>query len=373
MNRLKLMTVVGTRPEIIKMSEVIKCCDRVFDQILVHTGQNYDYELNQVFFEELGIRAPDYYLGVVGNDLGETMGNVLAKSYKAMKEVDPDALVVLGDTNSCLCVISAKRLKIPIFHMEAGNRCFDENLPEEVNRRIVDTTSDVNLCYSEHARRNLIAMGCPTQRVFVVGSPMREVLAAHEEEIRDNGIVSRLGLKEGAYILLSAHREENIDDERNFTALVGSINELANSYNMPVIYSVHPRSRKYIEQRGVKFHPLVREMKPFGFFDYVKLQLSSFCVVSDSGTLAEESAILGFPAVSLRTSSERPEALDAGGFTIGCISKQSLLQAVATATALRHLNALPVRDYEGCSTSITVAKLIQGYTEIVNRDVWHRY
>lgn len=372
MDKLKLMTIVGTRPEIIKMSEVIKRCDEVFDQVLVHTGQNYDYELNQVFFEELGLREPDCYLGVVGSDLGETMGNVIAKSYKVMKEADPDALIVLGDTNSCLCVISAKRLKIPVFHMEAGNRCFDENLPEEINRRIVDTASDVNLCYSEHARRNLIAMGCPIQRVFVVGSPMREVLEAHEEDVAQSDVVSRIGLERGRYILLSAHREENIDNEDNFSALVDSINSLAEQYGMPVVYSVHPRSRKRIEQRSVRFHPLVREMRPFGFFDYVRLQLDSFCVVSDSGTLAEESAILGFPAVSLRTSSERPEALDAGSFTIGGISKASLVQSVATATSLGRFDISPVKDYEGSSTSITVTKLIQGYTEIVNREVWYR-
>lgn len=369
--KLKLMTVVGTRPEVIKMSEVVKLADKVFDHVLVHTGQNYDYELNQVFFEDLGIREPDHYLGVVGTDLGETMGNVLARSYALMREVRPDALVVLGDTNSCLCVISAKRLKIPIFHMEAGNRCFDENLPEEVNRRIVDTVSDVNLCYSEHARRNLADMGCDPARTFVVGSPMREVLDEHKKGIDESDVVARLGLEEGGYILLSAHREENIDDERNFSEMVGAVNALAEEHGMPVLYSMHPRSRRFVEERGAEFHPLVRAHRPFGFCDYVRLQKGAFCVVSDSGTLAEESAILGFPAVSLRTSTERPEVVDKGSFTLGGITAEQLLQAVRVETALAGVES-PVPDYADERCSAKVVKIIQGYAGYVNRSVWRK-
>jgi len=370
-NKLKLMTVVGTRPEIIKLSETIKLCDKVFDQTLVHTGQNYDYELNQVFFEGLGLREPDRYLGVVGDDLGQTMGNVLAKSYALMAEVHPDALLILGDTNSCLCVISAKRLKIPIFHMEAGNRCFDENLPEEVNRRIVDTTSDVNLCYSEHARRNLIAMNCDPARTFVIGSPMREVLAAHQPEIGVSDVLAREGLTPKGYILLSAHREENIDIEANFDEMVTAVNAMAEEYQMPVLYSVHPRSKKYIEQRHAVFHPLVRAHKPFGFADYIALQKNALCVVSDSGTLSEESTMLGFPAVSLRTSTERPEVVDKGIFTLGCIDADQLSQAVATEVALSGGES-PVPDYADEKCSVKVAKIIQGYTGVVNRMVWRK-
>ena len=370
-DKLKLMTVVGTRPEIIKLSETIKLCDEVFEQTLVHTGQNYDYELNQVFFEGLGLREPDRYLGVVGEDLGQTMGNVLAKSYALMAELRPDALLVLGDTNSCLCVISAKRLKVPVFHMEAGNRCFDENLPEEVNRRIVDTTSDVNLCYSEHARRNLLAMSCDPARTFVVGSPMRELLAAHESDFEASDVLEREGLESGGYILLSAHREENIDIEANFWELVSAVNALAERYRVPVLYSMHPRSRKFIEQRHAEFHPLVRAHRPFGFADYIALQRNAMCVVSDSGTLAEESAMLGFPAVSLRTSTERPEVVDRGTFTLGCITAEQLLQAVATEVALSGGES-PVPDYADDRCSVKVAKIIQSYTGVVNRMVWRK-
>lgn len=369
MKRLRLMTVVGTRPEIIKLSETIKLCDRLFDHVLVHTGQNWDYELNQVFFEGLGLREPDRYLGVAGADLGETMGNVLSRSYALMAEVKPDALLILGDTNSCLCAISAKRLKVPIFHMEAGNRCFDENLPEEVNRRIVDTVSDVNLCYSEHARRNLAAMGCDPARTFVVGSPMREVLEANQAGVEVSDVLEREGLEPGRYILLSAHREENIDDERNFTQMVGAVNTLAEEYCVPVLYSMHPRARKRIEERGTELHPLVRAHKPFGFHDYIALQKSAFCVVSDSGTLAEESAILGFPAVSLRTSTERPEVVDKGVFTLGSITAEGLLQAVEVERALAGCEA-PVSDYGDASVSAKVARVIQGYTGYVNCWVW---
>ena len=371
MRKLKLMTVVGTRPEIIKLSETMKLADEAFDHVVAHTGQNYDYELNQVFFEGLGLREPDFHLGVAGDDLGQTMGNVLARSYRLMAKVRPDALLVLGDTNSCLCVISAKRLKIPVFHLEAGNRCFDENLPEEVNRRIVDTVADVNLCYSEHARRNLAAMGCDPARTFVVGSPMREVLEANRDAIEASDVLPRERLEPGGYILLSAHREENIDNERNFSRLVEAVNALAEEHGKPVLYSMHPRARKFIEARGTEFHPLVRAHKPFGFHDYIQLQRNAFCVVSDSGTLAEESAILGFPAVSLRTSTERPEVVDRGVFTLGSITAEGLLQAVAVETALAGRDAI-VPDYGDTCASVKVAKIIQGFTGYVNKWVWNK-
>lgn len=371
MKKIHLMTIVGTRPEIIKLSEIIKACDRVFDQTLVHTGQNYDYELNQVFFEGLGLRKPDVYLGVVGDTLGQTMGNVISKSYELMTKHGPDAVLMLGDTNSCLSVIAAKRLKIPVFHMEAGNRCFDENLPEEVNRRIVDTTSDVNLCYSEHARRNLMNMGCDPTRTFVVGSPMREVLAAHKTDIDSSNVLEREELKPQGYILLSAHREENIDIEANFLEMVDAVNSVAERYQLPVLYSMHPRARKYVELRNTKFHSLVRAHAPFGFADYIKLQSNAYCVVSDSGTLAEESSILGFPAVSLRTSTERPEVVDRGTFTLGGIAAIELQQAIATETALfGGESAVP--DYSDLKCSVKLAKIIQGYTGVVNNMVWRK-
>ena len=375
MKKLKLMTILGTRPEIIKMSEIIKKSDEYFDHIIVHTGQNYDYTLNEVFFNELGIREPDYYLDVVGKNLGETMGNVLAKAYDLMIEVKPDAVIVLGDTNSCLSVIPAKRLKIPIFHMEAGNRCFDENLPEEINRRIVDVTSDVNLCYTEHARRYIIDSGVPRERTYVVGSPMAEVLSNCEAQINSSKVLETLGLKKGKYILLSAHREENIDNEKNFFELMNAVNTMAEHYNVPVIYSTHPRSKKFIEQRGFEFHPLVRSLKPFGFYDYNYLQKNAMCVVSDSGTLPEEGAYFKFPAVSIRTSTERPEALDKGDFVIGNISAEQLLQAVDMAVKMQaegHLGA-DVPDYVDKNVSTKVVKLIQSYTGIVNRMVWRKY
>ncbi len=308
--KLRLMTVVGTRPEIIKMSAIIKKADKYFEQILVHTGQNYDYELNKVFFEDLGLREPDYYLGVVGKNLGQTMGNVISKSYELMHKVRPDALIVLGDTNSCLCVVSAKRLKIPVFHMEAGNRCKDENLPEEVIRRIVDVTSDINLCYSEHARRYILDTGVKPEYTYVVGSPMAEVLSDCKTQIENSTILETLGLKPNGYILLSAHREENIDIESNFFSLMNAVNAMAEKYDMPLLYSCHPRSKKYIEARGFKFDCRVIQHKPLGFFDYNKLQQNAFCVVSDSGTIPEEGAYFKFPAVSIRTSTERPEAMD---------------------------------------------------------------
>jgi len=372
--KLKLITIVGTRPEIIKLSEIIKKCDKYFEHMLVHTGQNYDYTLNEVFFKELGLRAPDYYLGVVGDNLGQTMGNVIAKSYELMVEQKPDAVLVLGDTNSCLSVISAKRLKIPIFHMEAGNRCFDENLPEETNRRIIDHIADVNLCYSEHARRYLNYEGITKERTYVTGSPMAEVLTANIEKIKSSKVLDNLVLKKGEYIILSAHREENIDIEENFFALMNAVNVMAETYGMPVIYSTHPRSAKFIEQRGFKFHTNVHSLKPFGFLDYNNLQLNAFCVVSDSGTLAEEASYFKFPAVSLRTSTERPEALDKGNFIIGSITTEQVLQAVDMAVAMNGNNDLgvDVPNYTDENVSVKVVKIIQSYTGIVNRMVWRK-
>ena len=373
--KLKLMTIVGTRPEIIKLSEIIKKCEKYFDHILVHTGQNWDYTLNDIFFKELEIKAPDFYLGVVGDDLGHTMGNVIAKSYKLMAEQKPDALLVLGDTNSCLSVISAKRLKIPIFHMEAGNRCKDENLPEEVIRRIVDVTSDVNMCYSEHARRYILNSGVKSEYTFVTGSPMAEVLSANREKIEKSKILETLGLEKNRYILLSAHREENIDIEKNFFALMNAVNAMAERYDMPVIYSTHPRSRKFIEERDFKFHPNVKSMKPFGFSDYNSLQKNAFCVVSDSGTLPEEASYFKcFPAVCIRTSTERPEAMDKGNFILGSITEESVLQAVDTAVEMQSNGDLgaDVPDYTEENVSTKVVKIIQSYTEVVNKAVWRK-
>ncbi len=374
MHKLKLMTIVGTRPEIIKLSEVIKKCDIYFEHMLVHTGQNYDYTLNEVFFAELGLREPDFYLGVVGDNLGQTMGNILAKSYDIMAQENPDALLVLGDTNSCLSVISAKRLKIPIFHMEAGNRCFDENLPEEINRRIVDHTSDVNLCYTEHARRYLNTEGIPKERTYVVGSPMTEVLNVNADKINRSKVLETLGLEKDKYILLSAHREENIDNEQNFISLMNAINAMAGTYELPVIYSTHPRSNKFIKQRGFKFHPNVRSLQPFGFSDYNHLQQHAFCVVSDSGTIAEEASYFKFPAVSIRTSTERPEALDKGNMIIGSITADQLLQAVNIAVKMNANNDLgvDVPDYKDENVSAKVVKIIQSYTDIVNKMVWRK-
>lgn len=374
MKRLKLMTILGTRPEIIKMSEIIKKSDRYFDHVLVHTGQNYDYTLNEVFFKDLGLRQPDHYLGVVGDNLGQTMGNVIAKSYELMAEVRPNAVIVLGDTNSCLSVIAAKRLKIPVFHMEAGNRCKDENLPEEVIRRIVDVTSDVNLCYSEHARRYILDTGVRPEYTYVVGSPMAEVLEVHKEAIEHSGILEELRLKEKKYILLSSHREENIDIEANFYSLMNAVNAMAGYYDMPVLYSCHPRSEKYIKERGFRFDSRVIQHKPLGFFDYNKLQQNAFCVVSDSGTLPEESASLHFPAVSVRTSTERPEAMDGGVFVIGSITSDAVIQAVGMAVSMRSEGYIPspVTGYVDANVSDKVVRLIQSYTGIINKMVWRK-
>lgn len=372
MEKLKLMTIIGTRPEIIRLSACIKACDKYFDQILVHTGQNWDYSLNEVFFKDLQLREPDYYLDSVGANLGETMGNIIAKSYKVMLEEKPDALLILGDTNSALSAISAKRLKIPIFHMEAGNRCFDQNVPEEINRKIVDHISDINLPYTEHSRRYLLSEGFRKEHIFVTGSPMKEVLKEFEAKIAESGVLSELGLEKGKYILVSAHREENIDNEKNFMSLMTAINNIAERYQIPVIYSTHPRSKKFIEARNFKFNRLVRNLKPFGFFDYNKLQQNAFCVLSDSGTLSEESAMLGFAGVLLRTSTERPEVLDKGTVVIGGISGRDIEQAIDLAVAMRENNEPTVlaNDYRDENVSVKVVKIIQSYTKIINKFVW---
>ena len=377
--KLKLLIIVGTRPEIIRLSETIKKCRRYFDCLLAHTGQNYDYNLNGVFFRDLQLAEPEIYLEAVGNDLGETMGNIIAKSYQLMEEVKPDAVLVLGDTNSCLSVIGAKRLHIPIFHMEAGNRCKDECLPEETNRRIVDIISDVNMCYSEHARRYLAENGLPRERTYVTGSPMAEVLHKNLAKIEASDVHARLGLEKGKYILLSAHREENIDTEKNFNSLFTAINAMAEKYDMPILYSCHPRSRKRLEASGFVLDRRVIRQEPLGFHDYNCLQMNAFAVVSDSGTLPEESSFFTsvghpFPAVCIRTSTERPEALDKACFILAGIDTDSLLQAVDTAV---QMNAdgnygIPVPDYIEENVSTKVVKIIQSYTGVVNKMVWRK-
>ena len=379
MSKLKLMIIVGTRPEIIRLSEVIKKCQKYFNTVLVHTGQNYDYELNGIFFKDLGLKEPDYYLDAVGDDLGSTIGNIIDKSYKLMVKVKPDAVLVLGDTNSCLSVISAKRLHIPTFHMEAGNRCFDECLPEETNRRIVDIISDVNMCYSEHARRYLNASGVAKERTYVTGSPMAEVLEAHIDEILQSNILKKLKLEKGKYILLSAHREENIDTDENFKSLFNSINAIAKKYDVPVLYSCHPRSAKKLKQSKFKLDKRVIMHKPLGFIDYNNLQMNALCVVSDSGTLPEESsyfAAIGEPiaAVAIRTSTERPEALDKGNFILSGITEKEVLQSVELAIKMNkdyEIGEL-VPDYIDLNVSTKVVKLIQSYTGVVNKMVWRK-
>lgn len=374
MSRLKVMTIVGTRPEIIRLSEVMKKLDIYFDHILVHTGQNWDYTLNQVFFEDLGLRAPDHYLDAAGEDLGTTLGNIISKSYGLLKDVMPDALLILGDTNSALSAIPAKRLKIPIFHMEAGNRCFDQNVPEEINRKIVDHISDINLPYTEHSRRYLLSEGFRKEHIFVTGSPMREVLDASRERIKKSNVLERLDLEKDGYILLSAHREENLDNEGNFLSLLTGINSIAERYGLPIVYSTHPRSRKIIEARNFVLHPLVRSLQPFGFLDYNQLQRNAFCVLSDSGTLSEESAMLGFPAVLIRTSTERPEVLDRGTIVIGGITGEDVEQAIELARSM-HENGdhgtLPP-DYTDGNVSGKVVRIIQSYTKIVNKVIWRK-
>lgn len=377
--KLKLLIIVGTRPEIIRLSAVITKCRKYFDTILAHTGQNYDYNLNGVFFEDLGLTDPEVYMDAVGDDLGSTMGNIIDKSYKLMVELRPDALLVLGDTNSCLSVISAKRLHIPIFHMEAGNRCKDECLPEETNRRIVDIISDVNLAYSEHARRYLAECGLPKERTYVTGSPMAEVLQNNLNAINNSDIHSRLGLEWGKYILLSAHREENIDTEANFLSLFTAINAMAERYDMPILYSCHPRSRKRLEESGFKLDGRVLAHEPLGFHDYNCLQMHSFCCVSDSGTLPEESNYFNsigcpFPAVCIRTSTERPEALDKGNFILSGIETAGLLQSVELAVSMNEIGdyGAPVPDYMDVNVSTKVVKAIQSYVGIVNKIVWRK-
>lgn len=377
--KLKLLIIVGTRPEIIRLSAIITKCRQYFDTVLAHTGQNYDYTLNGVFFKDLKLQDPEVYLNAVGADLGETMGNIIAKSYRLMCDIKPDAVLVLGDTNSCLSVIGAKRLHIPIFHIEAGNRCKDECLPEETNRRIVDIISDVNMAYSEHARRYLAECGLPRERTFVVGSPMAEVLHSNLAEINASDIHSRLGLEKGKYILLSAHREENIDTEKNFESLFGAINKMAEKYDMPVLYSCHPRSKMRLEKSGFKLDKRVIQHEPLGFHDYNCLQMNAFAVVSDSGTLPEESSFFtsigkSFPAVCIRTSTERPEALDKGCFVLSGIDEKGLLQAVDTAVQMNELGDLgiPVPDYVEENVSTKVVKIIQSYTGVVDKMVWRK-
>jgi UDP-N-acetylglucosamine 2-epimerase (non-hydrolysing) len=374
MDKLKVMTIIGTRPEIIRLSEVIKACDRYFNHHLVHTGQNYDYELNEVFFEELGLREPDHFLEAVGDHLGDTIGNIISKSYELLAEEKPDALLILGDTNSALCSIAAKRLKIPIFHMEAGNRCFDQNVPEEINRKIVDHISDINLPYTEHSRRYLLSEGIRKEHIFVTGSPMTEVIKEHKEKIESSNVLEELDLEKDNYFLVSAHREENVDNEENFLSLMNALNDIAEKYQMPIVYSTHPRSKKRIEERGFEFHPLIKQLKPFGFFDYNKLQLNSFCTLSDSGTLSEESAILDFPGVLIRTSTERPEVLDKGTVVIGGITEKDIVQTVDLSRNMKKNNEKTylADDYQDDNVSVKVVKLIQSYAKIIDEVVWRK-
>src|SRR5665648_665127 len=375
MNKIKVMTVLGTRPEIIRLSAVIKACDKYFEHILVHTGQNWDYTLNEIFFKELELRKPDYYLEAVGENLGATIGNIISKSYNLFRDIAPEALLILGDTNSALSAIAAKRLRIPIFHMEAGNRCFDQNVPEELNRKIVDHISDINLPYTEHSRRYLLSEGIRKEYIFVTGSPMPEVLNNYRDSINESRILVELKLEKNGYILVSAHREENLDIEENFLNLIDSLNSVAEEFKLPIIYSTHPRSWEKIEEKKIKFNPLIRKLKPFGFIDYNKLQQNAFCVLSDSGTLSEESAILNFPAVLIRTSTERPEVLDKGSIIIGGIKSKEVIQSIYSAVemfkAMDNKNILPL-DYQDTNVSMKVVKIIQSYTKIVNKNIWQK-
>lgn len=373
MNKLKVMVVVGTRPEIIRLSEVIKAIDKYFELVLVHTGQNYDYTLNQIFFEEFGLREPDYYLDSPGKHLGETVGNIISKSYEVIDKVKPDALLVLGDTNSCLAAYSAKRLKVPIFHMEAGNRCFDFNVPEEINRRVVDHISDINLAYTENARRYLINEGIKNDFLYVTGSPMAEVLVRNVDSIDNSSILKKLNLKEKDYFVVSAHREENISLDDNFEVLVNSLNKVAEVYNKKIIFSTHPRTAKKIKEKNIKFNKLITNIEPLGFFDYVALQKNAYCVLSDSGTIPEESAILNFPGVSIRTSTERPEALDAGSIVLGGINERDTINSIELAVnSFKPNKENPVTNYKDIDVSLKVVKIIQSYYNIVNERIWKK-
>jgi UDP-N-acetylglucosamine 2-epimerase len=372
MNKLKIATILGTRPEIIRLAECIKKCDHFFNHILIHTGQNYDYELNEIFFEDLGLRKPDYFLNVAGNHLGETIGSVISKSYEVLSKEHPDALLVLGDTNSVLSTIAAKRLKIPIFHMEAGNRCFDQNVPEEINRKISDHISDINLTYTENSRRYLLSEGFRKDHVFVTGSPLKEVLLKYNNQILNSDVISRLDLKSQQYIVVSAHREENIDLDNHFEILAESLNQVAEKYQMPVIFSTHPRTKNRIEKNKIKFHPLISNVPPLGFFDYVQLQKNAFVVLSDSGTISEESAMMGFPAVSIRTSTERPEAIDAGTIVLGGITTDQVINAIEIARGLFDVNIELPKEYQVKNTSTRVIKAIQSYTSIINKVIWNK-
>ena len=369
-NKLKLMTILGTRPEIIRLSEVLKACDKYFNHTLVHTGQNFDYELNQIFFKELNLRAPDYYLECVGKNFGETMGNIISKSYDLIEKLKPDAVLILGDTNSALSAISAKRLKTPIFHMEAGNRCWDWNVAEMVNRTIVDRISDINLPYTENSRLYLLQEGQDGKNIFVTGSPMNEVIEANRPGIEKSKILENLKLEKNRYIVVSAHREENVDIEDNFIDLINSINEIAETYQVPIIFSTHQRTRNIIEKRGAKLHPLIQNHKPFGFLDYIKLEESALVVLSDSGTLTEESNILHFPAVLIRTSTERPEGLDSGSIVIGGIKTDDVLKATALAIASKDESFKLSDQYIDRNVSMKVVKIIQSYTSIINKQIW---
>lgn len=372
-DKLKVMTIIGTRPEIIRLSEVIRACDKYFNHILVHTGQNYDYTLNEIFFKDLELRAPDYYLNAVGSDLGETIGNIIAKSYKLLLQENPDALLVLGDTNSALCAIPAKRLKIPIFHMEAGNRCFDQNVPEEINRKIVDHIADINLPYTEHSRRYLLSEGFRKEHIFVTGSPMAEVIARNKAKIEASKALEEYGVEKKKYFVLSMHREENIDIEYKFKELVKALNNLAETYGLPIIFSTHPRTWKRLEIDQVALNPFIRNVKPLGFTDYCRLQCDASCIISDSGTLSEESSILRFPAVLLRNSTERPEVLDKGTIVIGGYTEESLLQSVAL--AINSFDGEDHRPKDYCDTNVSskVVKIIQSYTPIINQVVWNKF
>jgi UDP-N-acetylglucosamine 2-epimerase len=372
MRKLKVATIVGTRPEIIRLSECIKKCDQFFNHILIHTGQNYDYNLNEIFFKDLELRKPDYFLNVAGNHLGETIGNVISKSFEVFTSEEPDAILVLGDTNSVLCTIAAKRLKIPIFHMEAGNRCFDQNVPEEINRKISDHISDINLCYTEHSRRYLLSEGFRKDHVFLTGSPLREVLSKYSDKIDGSDVLTKLGLESNSFIVVSTHREENIDLKDHFDTLVVSLNEVAEKYQMPIIFSTHPRTQKRIKEKNIQFHSLIKNVQPLGFFDYVNLQQHSYIVLSDSGTISEESAMMGFTAISIRTSTERPEAIDAGSIVLGGISTDQILQSIELAKDTQNNNPELPWEYKIENTSDRVVRVIQSYTSIINRVIWNK-